>query len=187
MKVKPAQIREQAAQFLAEGRFEYQEIAEKIGITVRALHKWRRDPKFAARVDELSREFSQSALKRAIARKEYRVNVLANKHSELLTVMEERAVDPELAGIPGGKTGLVVRKPVTSKDGICGYEFVVDTGTLKELRSIQEQVAKELGQLVEKKDVKLRSLKDMTDEELAELVAEVSESGDDSTGSTEGD
>ncbi len=77
MAKSPAQLKEQAAQLLAEGRYEYQQIAEMVGVTVRALHKWRKNPKFAARVDELSREFANAALKRGIARKEYRIKTLA--------------------------------------------------------------------------------------------------------------
>lgn len=166
-------VREEAAQMVAEGRYELTQIAEKLGITRQGLHKLRRTPAFAARVDEISREFADAALKRALARKDYRITCLANRHSLLREVIEARAAAPDMQEIPGGHTGIMVRKPVTSKDGICGYEFVVDTGTLKELRAVEEQVAKELGQFVEKREVKadvIHSLKDATDDELdAEL------------------
>jgi transposase-like protein len=182
MKQTPHQIKEQAAVLVAEARYEYGEIAEKVGVSVRTLNHWRKDPKFAARVDELSREFAAAALKRGIARKEYRVNTLANIHSKLLSVIEDRATDPDLAGIPGGDTGLIVRKAVVSAGALVGYEFEVDTGTLRELRGIQEQVAKELGQLVEKKEMKIRSLKDLTDEELDAIINDTEESGASSDG-----
>jgi hypothetical protein len=111
-------------------------------------------------------------LKRGIARKDYRINCLANVHSKLLTVIEERAADPSMADVPGGKTGLMVKTFKVSGETVM-TEYAVDTGTIKELRGIQEQVAKELGQLVEKRETKI-SLKDMTDEQLAELYAEIS-------------
>lgn len=171
----PAQ--EQAAILLSEGRYELGEICEKVEVSRVTLYRWRKDPGFSARVDALSREFAEAALKRGLARKEYRVNTLANAHSKLLTVMEERAADPSLAEIPGGQTGLIVRKAVVSAGALVGYEFEVDTGTLREMRAIQEQVAKELGQLVEKREHTVRSLKDLTDEELAAMAGELAESG----------
>jgi transposase-like protein len=179
MKQTPQQIREQAAVLVAEARYEYGEIAEKIGVEVRTLHRWRKDPKFAARVDELSREIRDAALKRAIARKDYRINTLANLHSKLLGVIEARAADPKMAEVPGGDTGLMVKSIVASAGELVGFEYSVDTGTIKELRGIQEQVAKELGQLVEKKEHTVRSLKDLTDVELAALAGELTESGGD--------
>ncbi len=92
-------------------------------------------------------------------------------------MIEQRA--SEMADVPGGgDTGLLVRQYKVSGETVM-TEYAVDTATIRELRGVQEQVAKELGQLVEKKDIKLRSLKDLTDDELAELIAEIGESGDD--------
>jgi hypothetical protein len=165
--------REQAAQLLAEGRYEFRKIAETVGIDTATLFRWRREEPFAARVAEISAEFAAAAMKRGIARKDYRINCLANVHSKLLTVIEERGADPSMADIPGGKTGLLVKTYKVSGETVM-TEYAVDTGTIKEIRGIQEQVAKELGQLVEKRETKI-SLKDMTDEQLAELYAEISE------------
>jgi hypothetical protein len=163
---------EMAAQMVAEGRFEFRMIAETVGIDTATLFRWRRENSFAARVAEISSEFAAAAMKRGIARKDYRIGCLANIHSKLLTVIEERGADPTMALIPGGKTGLVVRQYKISGETVM-TEYAVDTGTIKELRGIQEQVAKELGQLVEKRETKI-SLKNMTDEQLAELYAEIS-------------
>ncbi len=161
---------EKAAVLVAEDARSDEQIAAQLGITRSTLATWKSRPEFAARVDEISGEFAEVALKRGIARKAYRVNTLANIHSKLLTVMEERAVDPDLANIPGGKTGLVVRKAVVSAGVLVGYEFAVDIGWIRELRAVQEQAAKELGQLVEKREVKIRSLKDLSDEELDAII-----------------
>lgn len=173
MKIPLEPSEEQAAQLLAEGRYEYREIAVKVGVEVRTLHNWRKDKDFAARVAEISAEFASAALKRGIARKDYRIGCLANIHSKLLTVIEERAADQSMQDVPGGKSGLMVRTYKVSGETVM-TEYAVDTGTIKEIRGIQEQVAKELGQLVEKRETKI-SLKDMTDEQLAELYAEISE------------
>lgn len=161
--------REQAAQLIAEGRYEFGEIAEKVGVDRRTLHRWRKDEDVAARIEELQKEFNEAALRRGIARKEYRIKRLADEESKLLQVLEERAADESMADIPGGTTGFVVRKAITSKDGIVGYEYVVDNGTLKQLQSIREQVAKELGQVVDKREVKAEvalTVKELPDEDL---------------------
>lgn len=164
--------KEEAAQFVAEGRYEYGEIAEKIGIDRITLHRWRKEPKFAVRVTFLRKDLSDAALARAIRRKEYRVNILADLQSRLVAVIEKRAADPTMAEIPGGETGLLVRKPVASMGAIAGYEYAVDTGMIRELRGIQEQVAKELGQLVDKHEQRfIRGVEDLTDEELAAIAA----------------
>jgi transposase-like protein len=163
--------REQAAQLIAEGRYEQAEIAETVGVERMSLYRWRKDPKFGARVDEFRRELNEAALKRAVARRQYRVNTLANRHSELLTVIEERAADPDLAKIPGGSTGLMVKTYKVSGETVMA-EYAVDTAMLRELRGIEEAVAKELGQLVEKREHVVRGLKDLSDEELAALIAE---------------
>jgi Helix-turn-helix of insertion element transposase len=162
---------EAAAVLVAEDSHSDEQIAAQLGITRSTLATWKTRPEFAARVDEVCSEFAEVALKRGIARKEYRMNTLANMHSKLLTVMEERAADPDLANIPGGNTGLIVRKAVVSAGALVGYEYAVDTGLLRELRAIQEQAAKELGQLVEKRVHRvIRNLRDLTDEELAAIV-----------------
>jgi hypothetical protein len=64
-------------------------------------------------------------------------------------VIAERAADPDMANVPGGRTGLLVRrvKVIGSGDNareVCEYE--VDTGLLKELRELEKQAAVEAGQ-----------------------------------------
>jgi len=57
----------------------------------------------------------------------------------------------ELNGaVPGGETGLLVRQIKLSNTGIQVEEFAVDTRLLKEMRALEEQVAKELGQYADK-------------------------------------
>ena len=66
-----------------------------------------------------------------------------------------------------------MRKAVVSAGALVGYEYAVDTGLLREIRGIQEQAAKELGQLVEKQEMKIRSLKDLSDEELDAIIIDL--------------
>lgn len=58
-------------------------------------------------------------------------------HDKLLQIVEERAVDPVLAGIPGGKTGLIVRNMKgigKGKEFRLDQQFQADTRLVKELR-----------------------------------------------------
>lgn len=182
---------EEAAVMVAEDHYDLQQIAEKIGITPRALYKWRQKPAFQERVERLSEQIAKDALKRGVARKGYRINVLADLQRKLLSVIEQRASDPtmvimadatdekpaEAMPVPGADTGLIVRKSVVSAGALVGYEYEVDTATVRELRAVQEQVAKELGQLVEKTenktDLTVKESK-LSDAELDQQIIEIS-------------
>jgi transposase-like protein len=169
---------EKAAVLAAEDRYSVERIAEKIGVTRRTLALWRQQPLFAARVWELTEELATLARRRGIARRERRLAVLQETHNKLLQVIEERAADPTMSEIPGGLTGLVVRKPVISTGKVAGHEYAVDNCTIAELRKVQEQAAKELGQLVERHEHRvISSLRDLSDEELEALAAELQPPG----------
>lgn len=163
---------ERAAALAAEDRYTDEQIAAKVGVSRRALARWKRQEPFAQRVQAIVDQLATVARRRGIARREHRLAVLQETHIKLLRVIEERAADPTLADIPGGKTGLIVRKPVVSAGDLVGYEYAVDTGTIRELRAVQEQAAKELGQMVERHEHRvIRSIEDLTDEELEAIAA----------------
>src|ERR1700690_3870045 len=94
---------EGAAQMLAEDRHSDLEIAQLCGIHLRTLGKWKVRPEFAARVKELSGIYADRALRFGLARKERRLTVLSDMHEKLVRIVEERAIDPEMASVPGGK------------------------------------------------------------------------------------
>ncbi len=79
-------------------------------------------------------------------------------------------------GAPGGTTGLVTRRlKVLRTDKECWEtveEFKVDYGWIDRQRAILQQAAIELGQWVEKHETGFRRLKDLTEEELALLIAD---------------
>ncbi len=159
--------REKAAQLIAEDCLSDEKIAAEVGIGQRTLARWKATRPFMARVEAIAAAFTDHAL----ARKERRISVLNDLHEKMLQVIAERAQSPDLAAVPGGKTGLVTKM----LKGIGkGHDFQVvevyelDTGTVKEIRAIQEQVAGELGQRVERREtVDLNKLFDrMTPDEL---------------------
>jgi hypothetical protein len=114
----------------------------------------------AERIAELTAIYAEKALKEGLALRENRLAVLGELHEKLLTIVAERAADPMLAAVPGGKTGLVVR--ATKVVGKQVYEsFHTDTKLVKELRGVEEQIARELGQWQERIEVEDASLADI--------------------------
>jgi Terminase small subunit len=120
-----------------------------------------------------------------------RAKVLAIHRRRLHQIIEERAAAPEHQNLPGGKTGFVVVKGTKairrkvlmhSKDpGAKPTEVekvektiisAVDMKFISALLAVDEQIARELGQWVEKQDdtLRVRKLDDLTDEMLDELI-----------------
>jgi hypothetical protein len=164
---------ERAAALVAEDRYSDERIAEKVGVVKRTLAYWKKQPSFLARVQGITEELAAHARRRGIARRERRLAVLQETHNKLLQVIEERAADPSMAEIPGGTTGHVIRKPVVFGAKVVGYEYAVDTGTIRQLQSVLEQAAKELGQIVERHEHRvIRSIEDLTDDELTAIETE---------------
>lgn len=107
--------------------------------------------------------------RRGIAHKQNRIDALVERHNLIMQVVAERAKDPDVSGVPGGSTGLVVRqlKNVShhyekdpnnprSKDIRVieeKWEASLDTGLLRELREHEKQIAQELGEWSDKSEV----------------------------------
>jgi hypothetical protein len=152
---------QEAAALLAEDCFTDEKIAEAVGVTRSTLAEWKKIAEFASLVSEVSSTYGQRAIKHGIARKERRLRVLNDIHDGILRVYAERGTSPDLAYIPGGKTGLVTkqRKGIGKGDDFQVVEsYEIDTGSIRELRGIQEQVAEELGQRVERRRVEFEDI-----------------------------
>jgi hypothetical protein len=143
----------EAAYMLAEDRLTDEEIAEKSGVTRRALQTWKERPEFREKVQQIADKLASAVFSRGIARRANRIRVLNEQHEKMQAVIKERAADASMADVPGGKTGLVVRqvKGVGKGDDFqVVHEYAVDTALLKEIREHHKQVAQELGQWTEK-------------------------------------
>jgi hypothetical protein len=101
--------RDKAAQLVAEDCLYDEKIAEEVEIGRRPLARWKTEPRFIARVEAIASAYAERVLNRGIARKERRVAVLNELHEKLLQVISERAESPDLATVPGGKTGLITK------------------------------------------------------------------------------
>jgi len=149
-------IREKAAIMLAEDRYPDEKIAEVCGISRRTLDRWKNNQVFAAKVEAVSKRYADRALKHGLARIERRIQVLSDVHERILQVIDARAEDKSLSTVPGGATGLLVHdvKGVgKGNDFRLVNIYTADVSLLRELRAIEEQIAKELGQWTEKREV----------------------------------
>jgi len=168
--------RAQAALLLAQKRQTDEEIALEVGLKDRTqLWRWRQHPDFAARVAAHEAELLAALKAEGIANRQNRIDGYNDRYRRLEEVIADRAADPTMAAVPGGKTGLLAREvkfvvvyeakrpegaepaaptalfPAKYKEPVEVY--TVDTGTLKELRAVAQQAAQDLGQWTEKREL----------------------------------
>ena len=162
----------QAAQYVAEDSLKDEQIAEKLNIGRTTLHRWKLLPEFESRVQHIRDVYADRALNHGLAKKEKRLADLDEVYGKIQTVIAERANSPDLANIPGGKTGIVAKtlKGIGKGEDYQVVEvYEVDTPLIKEIRAIHQQYAEELGQRVEKHDVAVTA-KEGVDEQIAQLL-----------------
>lgn len=141
------------AAMLADDSLTDEQIAKEIGIDRSTVARWKKQPVFAAKVNEIIDELEKAIIRDGIAQRRVRLSALNQRQKLMMRVIEERAKDSSMKLVPGGTTGLLVRdvKGVGSKDDFKMVEvFSVDTGLLRELREHEKQAAQEIGQWVEK-------------------------------------
>jgi hypothetical protein len=146
--------REQAAILLAEDMLSDEQIADRISCGRRTLARWKDHPIFQERVRANIDTFRAAVLTEGVADRINRVQRLDRDWKRLQEVIRERS-QKTLEDAIGGNTGLIVRRERPSKYGAI-IEYEVDTGLLAEVRAIEMQAAKELGQWTERADVTVK-------------------------------
>jgi hypothetical protein len=148
--------REKAAALLADGELTDREIAAQVGVDRPTLWRWRQHPDFAARVRSILERAAEELERHAIALKNRRMAGYDRRWRALQQVIEERAADPSMEGVPGGRTGLLVRTLKTVGSGEAARqveEYRLDAALLKELRELERQAAEEAGQWTTRAEV----------------------------------
>jgi hypothetical protein len=142
-------------------------IAERAGVSRRSLTTWKQHPEFAAQVAHHIEDLNRAMTRLAIAKKHKRVAVLNDLHEKALEVIRLRAeqfTDADTPAdaarrvfgngtVPEAITGLVVKDETITNSGIVSTKWSVDVALMKEIRSLEEQAAKELGQWVDRSEV----------------------------------
>jgi hypothetical protein len=167
------QARETAASLVADDILSDIEIASKAGVGKATLERWKKVPLFYARVldirEALRKTAAAGALQHGVANCRERMMCLNEQWNRLQRVVSERAKAPDMQNIPGGRTGLLVRRVRSIGGDETVDEYAVDTGLLHEIREYAKQAAQEMGQWVEhhKEDSDYNGeLADWTEEEL---------------------
>lgn len=132
-----------AAQLVAEGELTDQQIAEIVKASRQSVTRWKAEPIFRDRVNEIVADLAEALSAKGIRLRENRLKNLQTRVDKMMALIEARALD--LADIAGGSTGLLVRD---YKHGGTVYKF--DAALLRELREHEKQAAQELGQWLEK-------------------------------------
>lgn len=147
-----------AARLVAEDEQSDEAIAAACGVTRATLHNWKQRPEFAAKVEEHRRAWDDAIKAEGIANRKNRIAAANDRWRKLQQVIAERAVDPRMADVPGGTTGLLVHQVKSVGFGENNQvidEYVVDTGLLAELRAHEKQAAQDLGQWSERSKIDL--------------------------------
>ncbi|MHB1161671.1 MAG: helix-turn-helix domain-containing protein [Chloroflexota bacterium] len=157
----------QAALLVAQDQLTNTDIAERVGVSRNTIDEWKRTPSFAEKVEQLLSTMADTVTDQAIADRRTRIAALNERWLKMREVMAVRA--REMAGVPGGSTGLLVPQVRMVKlymgapegDGTSPdpdlfasmrkrgqvVSYVVDVGLLREH---ERQAAIELGQWDEK-------------------------------------
>src|ERR1051326_1908261 len=162
-------IQLEAALLVAEDRLSNARIARKCGVTRRCIDKWKCRPEFQAEVSAHKAAWRKQTLEQGLADRAFRVRETQSDYDRLGLVIAERAKDPSMKEVPGGKTGLILRtvksinageketvivqrgRPVTKiiKERRIVAEYETDNGLVMARAHLREQAARELGQWVE--------------------------------------
>lgn len=146
--------KERAALMVAEDRLTDELIAGDLGIDRSTLHRWKTDPAFSARVDEIKRELREKIVALGIAERQNRIDAYNDRWRRMQQVIEQRAKAYKTVTV-GGNTGLIVKQVKgigKGEDFQVVEEYAVDTGLLKEMREHEKQAAIELGDWTEKRE-----------------------------------
>ncbi len=139
--------RRRAAFLVAEDTLRDVEIAAQVGVTRRQLTRWKAHPLFAERVAALAAEQDAAVRERGITEKQVRVADMGELRRRLWGILDERAADPLMQGVPGGTTGLLERRTrVVGAGGQVAVEYHVDVALVRELRAVLKQAALEMGE-----------------------------------------
>lgn len=147
----------EAALLIAQGEMQYGAIADRLNVARQTLFNWRRESEFKQLVSNHVAELVAEVRSFSIGQLHNRVKALQDRHSRLERIIEERAKSDQMQGVPGGTTGLLVHnvKSIGSGDSAVRVDvYELDTGLLNELRAIELQSAKELGQWIDKSETK---------------------------------
>ncbi len=151
--------RERAVLLFAQGK-RIPEVARDIQADQSTVWRWLQETEFQFRLDQFQRvREARPELVIQVEKtltKVKRLEEATRRHDKLNQIIKERSEDPDLQDVPGGKTGLLTREVKVIGQGRAQqvvFEFSIDAILLAELRALEVQVAKELGEWAERREI----------------------------------
>jgi hypothetical protein len=148
--------RSKAVQHAAEDILTDEQIAAAVGVTRQTIATWRKHPEFEARRRELVAEMQERARQEGLGRLDVRMARYARRAASLDLIVTERADDPDMQDVPGGKSGFLVRqfKSIgTGPNARQVEEYHFDAALSREMRELEKQAAQDAGQWSEKQEI----------------------------------
>jgi len=147
-----------AATLVAEDELTNERIAQECGIRMETLYEWRKEPLFQQAVREKIAELDAAVSKIRFAKKRDRIALLSQNVEKYLEVREQRAAyyAEHYDDVPGGKTGLLTpteRQLGPSAGSRVVVDHKTDTGLEKLISDTLVLIAKERGELTEKREL----------------------------------
>jgi cytochrome c556 len=136
-----------AAMLVGDGDLTNDQIAAEVGVSRSTITKWKRREDFRAEVERFQTDVRDLVLQEGIARKEIRIMALNDSVERIKQIKQERALDPAMQNIPGGRTGLMKRTVKTLGAGASA--LIIEEGKFDAALHIQflallEQARKEM-------------------------------------------
>jgi hypothetical protein len=144
--------KKRAARLVAQGNLTRDEICAQVPCGPESLWRWKKQPRFMAKVHKLQEAIGVNEASSVLALRVRRMSRLNRRAEKMDRVIEARAADPKMQGVPGGDTGLLTVDQKTVA-GVATPIYSVDTALLRELRETEKQAAIEAGQWLEKREV----------------------------------
>lgn len=112
-------------------------------------------PHVAARIEELKQADGALVCTSGVRSSVARVTAMEQRWVGMRTIIAERAKDPDMQSVPGGRTGLLVKDYKSVGSGATAQImeiYRIDAPLLYELRAHEEAIAMELGQRVKRSE-----------------------------------
>ena len=144
----PGRSREAVALF-ANGK-KWSEVAEALGVAKRRLERWHAYPEFQVAIAEQKAAILAALKAEGIANEQNRIDAHNELDRRMWQIVNERAADPSLEAVPGGRTGFMLRTLKVTPGADPVEEFSFDAQLEKSIRANMQQMAQERGQWNEK-------------------------------------
>ena len=170
-------LRDRAAMLVARGGLPDAEIARQLGVSAPSIWKWKQREDFQRWVDDYLVDWRRELSQIGLASKEARLAFLSDRHARMTQLLEERANDPSLEGVPGGSTGLLTRQIKiigTGQSAQIVFEYTFDAALVRELREHERQAAQELGEWTERREITGRDGGPVAQEVTTRVVMDIS-------------